>query len=160
MGNRRGEATTLTNIGAVHDSLGQKQKAELYAMVVAPWGDELKVLEQSPAGLDRGQDHVPTLPWSLDGVLRYLPMTALYDGQHYMVERFNNVLFTPESYGHMTASFDRNVAGLRVLAMKGETGQKALLDLATRREFSRHSLRRRRISPLVVLTPPEETHAK
>jgi CHAT domain-containing protein len=40
----------------------------------------------------------------LDDVLRYLPMGALYDGHHYMVERFNNVLFTPESYGHMTDS--------------------------------------------------------
>jgi len=91
--------------------------AELYAMVVAPWGDGLKALEQNPAGQGRGQDHVPTLLWSLDGVLRYLPMAALYDGQHYMVERFNSVLFTPESYEHMTASSDRNAAGLRVLAM-------------------------------------------
>jgi hypothetical protein len=31
-------------------------------------------------------------------------MGALYDGNHYMVERFHNVLFTPESYGHMTDS--------------------------------------------------------
>ena len=87
--------------------------AELYAMVVAPFGDELKALEQSPAAHDR----VPTLLWSLDGVLRYLPMAALYDGQHYMAERFNNVLITPESYGHMTASSDPNAPRLRVLAM-------------------------------------------
>jgi CHAT domain-containing protein/tetratricopeptide (TPR) repeat protein len=87
--------------------------AELYAMVVAPFGDELKALEQS----DAGQDRVPTLLWSLDGVLRYLPMAVLYDGQHYMVERFNNVLFTPESYGHMAASSHTDAAGLRVLAM-------------------------------------------
>jgi CHAT domain-containing protein len=90
---------------------------ELYAMVVAPLGDELKALEQNPAGQGRGQNHVPTLLWSLDGVLRYLPMAALYNGQHYMVERFNNVLFTPESYGHMTDFSGRNAAGLRVLAM-------------------------------------------
>jgi CHAT domain-containing protein/tetratricopeptide (TPR) repeat protein len=97
--------------------------AELYAMVVAPLGDELKALEQniaqstsqSPAAA--GQNQVPTLLWSLDGVLRYLPMAALYDGQHYMLERFNNVLFTPESYGHMTASSDLKSGGLRVLAM-------------------------------------------
>jgi len=61
-----------------------------------------------------GEDRVPTLLWSLDGVLRYLPMAALYDGKHYMAERFNNVLFTPESYGHMTAA---SSPGLRVLAM-------------------------------------------
>ncbi len=69
-------------------------------MVVAPIEDELKTLE-APAP---GQTGVPTLLWSLDDALRYLPMAALYDGHHYMVERFNNVLFTPESYGHMTDS--------------------------------------------------------
>jgi CHAT domain-containing protein/Tfp pilus assembly protein PilF len=85
--------------------------AELYAMVVAPLDDVLKTLEKIPGP----QGRVPTLLWSLDGVLRYLPMGALYDGQHYMVERFNNVLFTPESYGHMAAG--AHPGGLSVLAM-------------------------------------------
>jgi CHAT domain-containing protein/Tfp pilus assembly protein PilF len=85
--------------------------AELYAMVVAPLDDVLEALEKIPGP----QGRVPTLLWSLDGVLRYLPMGALYDGQHYMVERFNNVLFTPESYGHMAAG--AHAGGLRVLAM-------------------------------------------
>jgi len=76
------------------------QLAQLYGMIVAPLEDELKALSTpSDAG-----GRVPTLLWSLDDVLRYLPMGALYDGHHYMVERFNNVLFTPESYGHMTDS--------------------------------------------------------
>ena len=44
-------------------------------------------------------------------------MAALYDGHHYMVERFNNVLFTPESYGHMTDSPLANGNRARVLAM-------------------------------------------
>ncbi len=74
--------------------------AQLYAMVVAPVEEDLKALEAQPAA----QGHVPTLLWSLDDALRYLPMGALYDGHRYMVERFNNVLFTPESYGHMTDS--------------------------------------------------------
>ena len=65
----------------------------------------------------RANGRVPTLLWSLDGVMRYLPMAALYDGHRYMVERFNNVLFTPESYGHMTIAAGANSAGLRVLAM-------------------------------------------
>jgi CHAT domain-containing protein/Tfp pilus assembly protein PilF len=81
--------------------------AQLYAMVVAPLAPQL-------AAVEGGQDRVPTLLWSLDGVLRYVPMAALYDGKHYMAERFNNVLFTPESYGHMTAT---SSPGLRVLAM-------------------------------------------
>jgi CHAT domain-containing protein/Tfp pilus assembly protein PilF len=90
--------------------------AELYAMVVAPFGDELKAVEKTSAQ-SNSQNDVPTLLWSLDGVLRYLPMAALYDGQHYMVERFNNVLFTPESYGHMTTPADAKGGGLRVLAV-------------------------------------------
>jgi CHAT domain-containing protein len=86
---------------------------ELYAMVVAPIEDELKPLETSSAG----QSGVPTLLWSLDDALRYLPMAALYDGQHYLVERFNNVLFTPESYGHMSDSPLMNGTSPSVLAM-------------------------------------------
>jgi CHAT domain-containing protein len=87
--------------------------AELYAMVVAPWADELSALEQAGTGKGR----IPTVLWSLDGVMRYVPMAALYDGHHYMIERFNNVLFTPESYGHMAASSGANSPELRVLAM-------------------------------------------
>jgi CHAT domain-containing protein len=89
--------------------------AELYAIVVGPLANDLKALEQVPAAA--GQNRVPTILWSLDGVLRYLPMAALYDGQRFMVERFNNVLFTPESYGHMAASADPGGAKLRALAM-------------------------------------------
>jgi CHAT domain-containing protein len=89
--------------------------AELYAMVVAPLEPELKALAAQPA--PPGQSPVPTVLWSLDGVLRYVPMAALYDGTRYMVERFNNVLFTPESYGHMTVPADAKTASLRVLAM-------------------------------------------
>jgi len=86
---------------------------ELYAMVVAPIEDELKPLETPSAG----QSGVPTLLWSLDDALRYLPMAALYDGHRYMLERFNNVLFTPESYGHMTDSPLMNGTSPSVLAM-------------------------------------------
>ena len=95
----------------------QKHLAELYAMVVAPFGGELKALEAVPRSPGEAQGQAPTLLWSLDGVLRYLPVSALYDGSHYMVERFNNVLFTPESYGRMTASSGANGDSLRALAM-------------------------------------------
>jgi CHAT domain-containing protein len=87
--------------------------AELYGMLVAPLGDELSALEQNPTA----SGHVPTLLWSLDGVMRYVPMAALFDGHRYMVERFNNVLFTPESYGHMAAKPGAEGASLRALAM-------------------------------------------
>jgi CHAT domain-containing protein len=88
--------------------------AELYAMVIAPFEGDLKAIEQAPAAVP--QDAVPSLLWSLDGVMRYLPMSALFDGQRYLLERFNNVLFTPESYGHMAAPANPGASQLRVLA--------------------------------------------
>jgi CHAT domain-containing protein len=84
-----------------------------YAMVVAPVEDELKTIETPSAA----QGSVPTLLWSLDDALRYLPMAALYDGHRYMLERFKNVLFTPESYGHMTDLPLAHGSALSVLAM-------------------------------------------
>jgi len=87
--------------------------AELYAMVVGPLSDELAALERG----NKGNERAPTLLWSLDGVMRYVPMAALYDGQHFMAERFDNILFTPESYGHMGAPASANDQGLKVLAM-------------------------------------------
>jgi CHAT domain-containing protein len=87
--------------------------AQLYAMVVAPVEGELKAIE-TPAS---AQGDVPTLLWSLDDALRYLPMAALYDGHAYMLERFKNVLFNPESYGHMTNAPLANRSAPSVLAM-------------------------------------------
>jgi CHAT domain-containing protein len=86
---------------------------QLYAMVVAPVEPELKAIE----GPSTAQVGVPTLLWSLDDALRYLPMAALFDGHRYMLERFNNVLFNPESYGHMTDSPLMKEASPSVLAM-------------------------------------------
>lgn len=42
-----------------------------------------------------------TLMWSLDGVLRYVPMAALYDGKGYLVEKYRNVVFNTASLGSL-----------------------------------------------------------
>ena len=89
------------------------QLAELYAMIVSPFEGELKTLESSLSA----QNGVPTLLWSLDDALRYLPMAALFDGRQYMLERFHNVLFTPESYGHITDAPIRSGDPPKALAM-------------------------------------------
>lgn len=39
-----------------------------------------------------------TLMWSLDGILRYVPTSALYDGKQYLIEKYRNVVFTKESF--------------------------------------------------------------
>ncbi|HXD31170.1 MAG TPA: tetratricopeptide repeat protein [Pyrinomonadaceae bacterium] len=50
---------------------------------------------------DLVQAKVQTVMWSLDGVLRYLPVAALYDGRHYLVENHRNVVFTPASQSRL-----------------------------------------------------------
>jgi CHAT domain-containing protein len=59
---------------------------ELYQTVVAPVAQDLH------------QAHAQTLLWSLDGVLRYLPLAALHDGEQYLLERYRLVVFTPASH--------------------------------------------------------------
>jgi CHAT domain-containing protein len=73
----------LPDNGKFYDS--QSLAEELYSIVVAPLANELKVLK------------VTTILWSLDGVLRYIPMNALHDGRGYLVESFCNVIITPAS---------------------------------------------------------------
>ena len=46
---------------------------------------------------DLGALEVKNLVWTLDGVLRYLPVAALYDGHGYLMERYASFIFTPAS---------------------------------------------------------------
>ncbi|PYS93226.1 MAG: hypothetical protein DMF64_05970 [Acidobacteria bacterium] len=62
-----------------------------------PLAQELYKIIVGPIAKDLQDAKAETLMWSLDGVLRYIPMAALYDGQQYMVERYRNVVFTPAS---------------------------------------------------------------
>jgi CHAT domain-containing protein len=40
--------------------------------------------------------------WSLDDVLRYLPVAALHDGHDYLVAKYRNEVFTPASMASLT----------------------------------------------------------
>jgi CHAT domain-containing protein/Tfp pilus assembly protein PilF len=55
---------------------------ELYKIVVGPMAEDLR------------QANAQTLMWSLDGVLRYLPLAALYDGKQYLIERYRVSVMT------------------------------------------------------------------
>ena len=68
---------------------------ELYKILIGPVKSDL-----DQAKLDQAK--AQTLVWSLDGVLRYVPMAALYDGQHYMVENYNMVTITPSYIVHLS----------------------------------------------------------
>ncbi len=47
-----------------------------------------------PLERDLQQAKAKTLMWSLDGTLRYIPMAALHDGEHYLVDRYSMALYT------------------------------------------------------------------
>ncbi len=54
--------------------------------------------------------------WSLDGILRYVPMSALHDGQKYLVEDRIQTVFTPISIPHLESARSANphILGLGV----------------------------------------------
>lgn len=60
----------------------KKSAHELYKLLVEPVADDL---EQAGA---------KTVMLSLDGALRYLPFSALHDGQRYLIQRWNLPLYT------------------------------------------------------------------
>ncbi len=62
---------------------------ELYKILLGPIAPLLK------------NANAETLMWCLDGVLRYVPMDALNDGQKYLVENFRNTVFTPCSQARL-----------------------------------------------------------
>lgn len=57
-------------------------------------------------------EKIETLMWSLDGNLRYIPMAALSpDGTHYLIERYNNAVFTRANKERMTRKVNPNWTG-------------------------------------------------
>jgi len=51
-------------------------------------GEEVFQIVVGPLAQDLQQAKARTLMWSLDGVLRYLPLAALYDGKQYLIEQY------------------------------------------------------------------------
>jgi CHAT domain-containing protein len=80
-----------------------------------PIAHEMYDLLLGPVKADLDQAQAQTLIWSLDGVLRYVPMAALYDGKQYLVENYNSVTITPASMSHLADKPD--VSNLSATAM-------------------------------------------
>ena len=89
----------------------QKTGKELYDLVFAPVAAKLKELNIRP----------DLLMWSLDGGLRYVPVAALYDGEHYLAERFRNVVFTRADAQRLLSHVSRAWTGLGVYNSKGHS---------------------------------------
>jgi len=67
-----------------------------------PLASELYSILVAPIAADLQQANAETLVWSLDGVLRYVPIAALYDGSEYLVKKYNIDTITPASILHLT----------------------------------------------------------
>lgn len=81
---------------------------EIYDIVFKPIKDKLIKEKKLKKVLPEGA----TIMWSLDGNLRYLPMAALYDGEKYLVERYNNVVFTRVETGRWTHTMSPRWTGV------------------------------------------------
>jgi CHAT domain-containing protein/tetratricopeptide (TPR) repeat protein len=89
--------------GHQSDESIQAKSQDLYNVLIAPIEKDLEGAQAD------------TLVWSLDDVLRYVPMAALYDGKHYLVERYRNVVITMASIGNLQEQPQKN--NLHALAM-------------------------------------------
>jgi CHAT domain-containing protein len=93
-----------------------------------PLAQELYNILIGPVKADLDQAKAETLVWSLDGVLRYVPMAALYDGKQYVVENFSTVTITPTSIAHLAEQPDMtNISTVAMgISQKYEEGLPAL----------------------------------
>jgi CHAT domain-containing protein len=87
---------------------------ELYQLLVAPIAQDLQ------------QAQATTLMWSLDGVLRYLPLAALHDGEQYLLERYRLAVFTPASATRLKDQPQRPWQGMGFGVSKAHAGFSAL----------------------------------
>jgi CHAT domain-containing protein/Tfp pilus assembly protein PilF len=73
---------------------------QLYDVMIGPIASDLKTLGAK------------TLMWSLDGPLRYVPVSALFDGNAYLLESYKSVIFTPASEARFKDSVSATWTGV------------------------------------------------
>lgn len=74
---------------------------ELYKKLFLQTSEKQKTTLAADLETYLGKEKDKTLMWSLDGVLRYVPMAALHDGKDYLVEKYRNVVFNTASLGSL-----------------------------------------------------------
>ena len=79
----------------------KKAGKELYDVVFQPIAAKLNELGLNP----------DVLMWSLDGPMRYVPVSALYDGERYLAERYRSVVFTRANAERMLAPVSAKWSG-------------------------------------------------
>jgi CHAT domain-containing protein len=91
-----------------------------------PLAQELYRIVVGPIAKDLEQARAKTLMWSLDGVLRYLPIAALHDGEMYLLERYRSVVFTAASYARLKDQPSPRWRGLGLGVSRASEGFRAL----------------------------------
>jgi CHAT domain-containing protein/Flp pilus assembly protein TadD len=87
-----------------------------------PLARELYNILFAPIAKDLEGAKAKTLMWSLDGVLRYVPIAALFDGKNYLVEKYRNVVFTPASNARLKDAVSAKWRGIGLGVSKGAQG--------------------------------------
>ena len=95
-----------------------------------PLGQELYQIMVANLANDLVQAKAKTVMWSLDGALRYLPVAALYDGNHYLVEQYALSVFTPASNARLKDRPDQRWEGAGFGVTKAHEGAPALPGVA------------------------------
>jgi CHAT domain-containing protein/Tfp pilus assembly protein PilF len=84
------------------------------AISALPMAQELHKLLIAPIEQELAAANARTVMFSLDGALRYIPMSALHDGKQYLIERFDLSLYTEVTKDNLTQrpGKDATIAGL------------------------------------------------
>ena len=91
-----------------------------------PLAQELYTILFGNMAEDLWQAKVQTNMWSLDGTLRYVPLTALYDGRQYLIGQYRLSVFTPASNARLKDRPDARWTGGGFGASKAHEGAAAL----------------------------------
>ncbi len=102
-------ATSSTTASKIDELSRQKRDIEkkLYHFIFQPVDQYLK------------EYGAVNLMVSLDGVLRYIPLASLWDGEHYLVQKYRFVLLTPSSLKHLA---EKPVIENKILGMGASKG--------------------------------------
>ena len=84
-----------------------------------PLAQELYKILVGPVAKDLADAHAKTLMWSLDGTLRYVPISALHDGAGYLMEKYRIAVFTPASRSRLEKPPTAKWRGLGLGVSKG-----------------------------------------
>lgn len=135
----------LTTSNAEIDGKTEIKAADLNAKIFAfreallnptidpkPLGKELYDVLIKPVEKDLEAAGAKTLLWSLDGTLRYIPIAALWDGNQYLLQKYQNVIVTSTTRQSLQSDVNKN---WQILGA-GVTKASEVTDANTAQKFS------------------------